>query len=306
MRRVSLERQAQALKAKRRLAKRLQGHPDIVGLGIGFRERRGRIVQTLCIRIYVARKFPDDLIPANFRLPRIAGGFPVDVVVARYRSHAGPSSRHNPLLSGITIANERRFEQERSIGTLGCIVRVGSRRFALSNWHVLYGVNGADGESVVQPRPLGPEMVIGATAVGIISQQVDCALVSLDGTRSVSLNVLGLSGSLRPPVWPQVGDVVRKSGANGVGVGFISAVGLSTPVDIEGVSRVFDDQIEIRPRADLGDFNTDIGDSGATWFRNSGGHVVALHLGGDGTRAIATPMATVFQTLRNSGYHVRL
>jgi hypothetical protein len=308
MRRVSLERQARAEKAKKRLVMRLRGHPDVTGIGIGFRERKGKIIQTLCIRVHVIKKFPESVLPAKQKIPKTVSGFPVDVVETRYRSHAGPSDRHDPLLSGVVIANERRFNQGAVIGTLGCILRDGTRRFGLSNWHVLYGLGGGDNENVVQPRPLGSLNSIGATAIGVIHPQADCALVQLNSSRSVSKAVLGFSGNLAPAKAPQTGDFVRKSGANGVGLGVITEVGLDTTVEIDGAPRFFVGQVEIRPRPliPLNEFNTRSGDSGAMWIRDPGNSMVALHVGGDGTRAIATPMVAVLSVLANHGFAVKL
>lgn len=60
----------------------LRGHPGVLGLGIGPRQRAGALVPAEpCLIIYVAQKQPLDVLPARELLPRQIGGVPTDVVV---------------------------------------------------------------------------------------------------------------------------------------------------------------------------------------------------------------------------------
>ena len=42
-----------ARRAKALLKKKLKGHPDVVAIGIGYRERGGHVVLRMCVRVHV-------------------------------------------------------------------------------------------------------------------------------------------------------------------------------------------------------------------------------------------------------------
>jgi len=307
MRRVSRVMLDRAMSVKEEVERQLRGHPDVVGIGVGFRERRGHLIQRCCVRVHIRKKFALESIPRDLLIPASYGGFPVDVIESNYREHVirNPASRFDPLLGGIVMANARRFERDHKIGTGGCIFRNNDgETLFLSNWHVLYGAEGNDGDRVVQPRPFGDFNDIGLTRKGVISQQVDCAVALLNSAREVSLRILDAEEVVREPAETHIGLPVRKQGANGTGIGVVAEVGLSLLVRIDGVTRSFTDQIEIRPRLldqSVADLNTSDGDSGSLWISDDDHRIVGLHFAGDTGRALANPITSVVEALRAEG-----
>jgi hypothetical protein len=286
--------------AKQALKRRLRDHPDVVAIGIGYRQRGSRIIQRMCVRVHVRRKFALDALPVKRRIPKSIRGVPVDVVQSTLKGQADHTGRFDPLVGGIAVANARLHTTTGRIGTCGAVFRtLTGQHLLLSNWHVLYGASGSDGEEVVQPAPFGSVNVIGQTKAGVISATADCAVAELNTSRAVSTTILGLSGAVLRKGTPRVNMLVRKSGMNGLGRGVIIGTDLDGPVDVDGTVREFVDQVEIVPRD--GDTSVDLncadGDSGSLWIADEDGRIVALHFAGDGSRAVANPIASVVGAL---------
>lgn len=294
-----------ARRAKALLKERLKDHPDVVAIGIGYRERGGRIVQRMCVRVHVRKKFADDALPAARRIPSSIAGVSVDVVQSTLRGQAAdPTGRFDPLVGGIAVANSRLHAASGRLGTCGAVFRnAAGQRLLLSNWHVLYGADGVDGEDVVQPAPFEDQNVIGTTKAAVISSSVDCAVAELNAKRAVSSTILGLNQAVLQRGTPRINMLVRKSGTNGLGRGVIIGLEFDPSPVIDGSIRDFVDQIEIVPR--LGesslDLNCDEGDSGALWISEDDGRIVGLHFAGDGSRAVANPIASVVSALAGKG-----
>jgi len=295
-------------KAKAALKKRLANHPDVQALGVGYRERSGKVVQRGCIRVYVREKRPLDTIPRNRRLPRSVNGVPVDVVEAGFVAHAvRPVDRCDPVIGGIVVTGTAQFRASGKVGTVGCVVSPLGRPLLLSCWHVLYGPTGQNGDPIVQPTPSGTLNNIGANVVGIISNRVDCAVAELDATRGTSPTILDLPAAVMTQTTARPGLLVSKSGANGIGRGVVISVDTDPPVNVGGQVRVFDDQIEIVPRpGQTGAFNTGAMDSGALWISDDDGGVVGLHFAGGGSRALANPITAVVDALAQQGVSLGL
>ena len=295
---------ATARHAKAILKKRLKDHPDVVAIGIGYRERRGRIVQRMCIRVHVRKKFAFDALPPKRRIPTSIQGVPIDVVESALRGHAtDPTGRFDPLVGGVAVANSRLHAASGRIGTCGAIFNALGQRLLLSNWHVLYGEEGIDGEDVVQPAPFGDENIIGRTRAAVISSSVDCAVAELNGKRALSSTILGLTSAVLRLGTPRINLPVRKSGTNGLGRGVIVGLDLDASALIDGSLRDFVNQIEIVPRNGESslELNCDEGDSGALWISDDDGRIVGLHFAGDGSRAVANPIAFVVDALATKG-----
>lgn len=60
--------------------KSLMAYPNVVAVGIGYRQQGGEETEQLCISVSVSRKMPDRELPAGERLPGSLEGIPVDVV----------------------------------------------------------------------------------------------------------------------------------------------------------------------------------------------------------------------------------
>lgn len=123
---------------------RLLSLPGVLHVGVGLKEKAGKVIDRLCIRVYVTRKRVLDQLSEHERIPSLVGGIPTDVIV-RLPSVAtsGDSSFKATLTPGILIGNDRVGE-----GTLGCFARLRGQPDSvviISNQHVLYaGGAGAD------------------------------------------------------------------------------------------------------------------------------------------------------------------
>ena len=56
---------------------------NVVGVGLGHKIEKGKATKQHCVRFYVERKIPKQVIPKNFLLPEKVGGFPTDVIEFR-------------------------------------------------------------------------------------------------------------------------------------------------------------------------------------------------------------------------------
>jgi hypothetical protein len=68
---------AQAVKAK--YERDLLRKRNVVGVGIGFRERAGRVTDEVCIVVSVRAKLPPDQLAPQDAIPTQLDGVPVDV-----------------------------------------------------------------------------------------------------------------------------------------------------------------------------------------------------------------------------------
>lgn len=135
-------------------------YPNVVGVGLGCKERKGSVTEEVSFRVYVSRKKPVSQLEKSALLPSAYQGVPTDVVNAsggaQTSSACEDKSKYSVLVGGITIMNGRRGSQGFGMGTLGFLATIdgvdGPDNIALvSNRHVL-GTNGAVvGDTVYQP-----------------------------------------------------------------------------------------------------------------------------------------------------------
>ncbi|NLA27462.1 MAG: hypothetical protein GX878_08730 [Firmicutes bacterium] len=152
---------------------RLHKKPNVVGVGIGYREKEGRETDEKAIIVFVTQKVPSHRLGGGEIVPRSLQGESVDVIeigeVRLMGSDVSPSReedekaftgnplvRHRPAPGGVSIGHYKV-----TAGTLGCAVKDSDKgeRFILSNNHVLAnsssGQDGraAPGDPVLQPGP---------------------------------------------------------------------------------------------------------------------------------------------------------
>jgi hypothetical protein len=136
--------------AKRISKQHILGKPNVVGVGIGFRERGGRIVDELCVVAMVRRKLPASALKPDDLVPKQVSNVPTDVVeVGVLRAMQPRTGRFRPAPGGVSIGH-----YQITAGTLGCVVkdRTSGERLILSNNHVLADINaGHAGDPVLQP-----------------------------------------------------------------------------------------------------------------------------------------------------------
>jgi hypothetical protein len=69
-----------ALEVKRRHERDLLRRANVVGVGVGFRTRGGRLTSEVCIVVSVRTKLTADQLKPGDQLPALIEGVPVDVV----------------------------------------------------------------------------------------------------------------------------------------------------------------------------------------------------------------------------------
>src|SRR3990170_6537022 len=148
-RRLMME-QAQVKQAKDLHKERILSKPNVVGIGLGYKETRGKKTDELCVVALVRRKVPEaGLEPADL-VPREVDGIATDVLdVGELRAQAARTDRFRPAPGGVSIGHYKI-----TAGTFGTVVRDRSNgeRLILSNNHVLANSNDAAiGDPILQP-----------------------------------------------------------------------------------------------------------------------------------------------------------
>ncbi len=138
----------EAFQAKHNNVQALLKKPNVVGVGVGYKETGGQRMTTLSVVCLVTKKTsklsPDEKIPYQ------VDGTLTDVLqVGEIKALQGNTGRYRPAPGGVSIGH---FEI--TAGTLGVVVRDRSTgdRLILSNNHVLANSNDAEiGDAIIQP-----------------------------------------------------------------------------------------------------------------------------------------------------------
>lgn len=135
---------------KERFKETILRKPNVVGVGTGFKEVRGRRTTELCVVALVRVKIPRAGLAEAELVPSRVEGIPTDVVeVGELRAEQARTDRWRPAPGGISVGH---FKV--TAGTLGTTVqdRASGGRLILSNNHVLANSNEANvGDPVLQP-----------------------------------------------------------------------------------------------------------------------------------------------------------
>ncbi len=76
---ASPEAVARAQSVKAKYERELMRKRNVVGVGVGFEERAGRMTETVCIVVSVRKKLPLDQLAPKDVIPAELDGVPVDV-----------------------------------------------------------------------------------------------------------------------------------------------------------------------------------------------------------------------------------
>lgn len=174
--------------------------PGVLGVGVGFRTRGGRLTEEIVLRVYVRDKRPRAELPESACIPPVFGGVPTDVTLPlEMRSievkpevePKGLNRKVSTLVGGLLITDRENFEGE-AWGTLGCFATLKtdpSVKVLLTNHHVLYDNPADTGEGLLVGQPeitcswCCKSGVIGRTMNGIVDKLVDCAIARLNNKR---------------------------------------------------------------------------------------------------------------------------
>ncbi len=137
-------------RAKAVSAPKLMRKSNVVGVGVGYKERSGQRTEELCVVALVRVKVPKaGLLPEDL-VPERLEGITTDVVqVGQLTALQARTDRWRPAPGGVSIGH-----YQVTAGTLGSVVRdaASGERLILSNNHVLANSNQATlGDPILQP-----------------------------------------------------------------------------------------------------------------------------------------------------------
>jgi len=173
------------VKAKEESRVLLMSKSNVIGIGVGYRKRNGKVTDELVMKVYVSRKLKKDmlsktdLVPPTIEFDKNRIG--TDVEERKIPEAQVFTLRSRPLIGGSSIGPAG----SRGSGTLGiCVTLDDDETYILSNNHVLAEVNqqrwGAD---IVQPS----EADGGSAASDIIADLV--VIPGIDfGTHTVHIS----------------------------------------------------------------------------------------------------------------------
>src|SRR6266511_4211009 len=244
---------------------------NLVGVGIGEQISGGKHTGVMAVKFLVRIKYPDNQIPDGDRLPREVNGHPVDVEqVGTFRRFMPPASGAAPAMAmpnprkkirpaqpGCSVGFKDPNNQFIMAGTFGALVRKGSKRFILSNNHVLADENKLPlGSSIFQPGfldagnppnngPIAKLSKFVPLVPGSVTNKVDCAIAQLNNNNLATNSVLFI-GPPRGKTAGQIDMVVHKFGrTTGFTVGRITSLETDVSVQYEAGIVNFQDQIII-------------------------------------------------------------
>jgi len=294
-----------ALAIKARHARALRRYPNVCGLGVGFKVKKGKRINTLALRVYVTQKVPRSRLKPGDRLPATIEGLPVDVIVREpvfrlfdpYHPSPENAARHVVLRGGISIGVGA------ATGTLGgSLFENGSLLdVMLTNWHVACEEVNCSAGTGIQPGVFdgaGRERPVGNVLRSVLDERVDCAILGLNGVALLERTVLAV-GALGIPVAAELGMAVQKVGrTSGLTTGTVTDI--DADVDVSNASggggSTFHHEGQIEFEGDDGMIQR--GDSGSLLLEMNG-NVVGLCFAGneDGDNGDACHIQDVLNAL---------
>jgi hypothetical protein len=118
--------------------KALKGNPGVVSVGIGYRYRKGKRTDEICVVVGVKKKLLPDQVPAGEMVPELGNGVRTDVIeYGEIKPHA-LTQRRRPCPPGYSCGHP-----QVTAGTLGAWVKrgTGDESYILSNNHVIANSN---------------------------------------------------------------------------------------------------------------------------------------------------------------------
>lgn len=298
-----------ALEAKARYGAELLAHPDVHGVGVGRRRRRGQKIDEYAVVVHLRRKLPLSEVPIARQLPSELRFVDRDgaEVVARVdvQEHPKPepeAGRVRPVPGGVSVGLSG---PQLGSGTLGGWVwdTVSHQIVGLSNAHVF---GSRPGVGLIQPaREDGGSSPADRVGSVLRAGTLDAAIAVPDSPALVNRSIIGGTAAVF-----EIGDAtidmrVEKTGrATGLTFGVVDLIDFDS--DYHGSHA----DLWIDP--ENGDFSAG-GDSGALYVesnvaRTPDDHprVVGLHWGGSGNSGVGHPIRAVFEdlglaTLRSDG-----
>lgn len=140
----------QAKQVKDEHKQELMDLPNVVGVGVGYKESHGVRTDEVSVVVLVERKLPRAALNVSELVPKAVDAVRTDVVeVGELRPQQSPTERFRPAPPGVSMGHYMI-----TTGTFGAVVRdrATGARLILSNNHVLANSNNASaGDAILQP-----------------------------------------------------------------------------------------------------------------------------------------------------------
>ena len=314
-----IERLRELVRRKRAVERDAFARPGINAVGVGYRLRKGRLTDELCIQFFVERKLPPNT--PGLELAHVEG-YPTDVIelkrpiirlpapdpIRAPLTMAQGQTPFDPLTGGIEISRLGGS----GLGTLGGMVfhEATGAPSILSNWHVMAAPGQTSGQGIAQPGSMVGNRVatlanaaLGATGVGWI----DAAIATLDGNRGFNQNMLGIPPPATTGVAPALLSMhLMKSGrTTAVTHGLINSIDVTIEMTYPPIGTIgFERQFIIFPHPSFPVPEISApGDSGSLWLEAVTHMAVGLHYAGEGSSAaqdlaIVSPMPQVVKSMQ--------
>jgi hypothetical protein len=222
---------ARFIAAKTKSLEYLLSLPNVCGVGVGYRVRRGETTSDLAVSVHVRYK---ERVGERFSIPRSICGLRTDVVEAapltRFSTPAAwyDSVYHDSIVGGICCGTKEKTKEGYALGTLALVVQStedSDDAIGVSCRHVL-DPDGTGKGTIVQPaEPFAKSRVIGEVGpfskvksddlagVTLTNTKYEYGVVAMQGSKTVKIqaNPHAKDGSYTA----KMDDVVTKIGAQG-------------------------------------------------------------------------------------------
>ena len=276
---------------------------NIVAIGIAEKLTEKKPTHELALCFYVEEKIAKSRVKSNKLIPPVisvadrAAVFTDVRQIGKLRPQV--NKRKSPLQSGYSIGNSN------ATGTLGAIVRKGSKFFLLSNSHVLADSGkGRVGDKIIYPGSAdatGREQKVAVLSKILrfklgddFLNRVDAALAAVDEefVDKLDFSIRGAKSPLATADATRGMKILIRGRTSGDSEGVVEDVHFSTVLHYEGVGEVgFIDQVKCT-RYSKG------GDSGSIIVDKASGKVVGLHFAGSAEGSVFNPISAVMKALK--------
>jgi hypothetical protein len=277
--------------------------PNIVAIGIAEKVTEKKKTGDLGLCFYVEKKIAKAKIKSNKMIPPVlsvadrTAVFTDVIQIGKVRPQV--NKRKSPLLSGFSVGNDN------ETGTLGAIVKKGTKHFLLSNSHVLADSGkGKKGDKIFYPGTADTsgkaQQVAALTDIlpfktgDDFLNRVDAALAGVDHDflDQLDFSIRGAKSPLASTDPVRGMNIVLRGRTSGNSQGVVDDVHFSIVMTYPGVGKVgFIDQVKCT-RYSAG------GDSGSIIVDKKSGKIVGLHFAGSTEGSIFNPMSEVMKALK--------
>jgi hypothetical protein len=276
---------------------------NIVAIGIAEKLTEKKATGGLGLCFYVEKKLPKANVKSNKMVPPVLSVADRKAVftdvqeIGKVRPQV--NKRQTPLRSGFSVGNET------ETGTLGAIVKKGSKLFLLSNSHVLADSGrGKVGDEIIYPgsADAGRRTQKVAKLSDILPfktgddflNRVDAALaeVEADFIHDIDFSIRGAKFPLAT-IDPARGmKIVMRGRTSGDSEGVVDDIHFSIVLPYPGIGKVgFIDQVKCTRYSKPGD-------SGSIIVDKKSGKIVGLHFAGSPDGSIFNPISEVVKALK--------